>query len=321
MSETLQWIGIRDERLNVLGLPWHKIKYPYAWRIPGDVQDRIPDRVREQARYSSGGRVLFCCTAKQLHLRVSALAPKRPGSLDVYVNGEYWKSEIIDPNRHSEIAVFDGVGCSKKDVTLYLPCYQEAAVLALGVDAEAVFYACAPFASDLPLVFYGSSVVQGAGAFRPSMTYEAILSRNLNVDFVNFGFGGVGKAEPDVVDLVNQIEASAYILDLGKSYGMQSSEPYAAMLGAIRTQHPATPVFCVTPIYSAKERYDPEYAKLSRHTRQVVERSVNSQGFVADAHLHLVDGLCLLGPKDAGGFVRGRRASQRIGLPHHRDAP
>ena len=134
------------------------------------------------------------------------------------------------------------------------------------------------------------------------MSYVAILARRRGVDFVNLGFGGAGKAEPDVVELVTQVPARCYLFDLGKSYGMQSADAYIAMLAAVRAAHPETPIACITPIFATRELYSAEYAERSRHTRDVPRLAFSERVEAGDSNLHLIEGLDLLGPNDADGF-------------------
>jgi len=44
------------------------------------------------------------------------------------------------------------------------------------------------------------------------MSYEAILARDLNLEFVNLGFGGAGKAEENVVSSSTPFPACCYVL-------------------------------------------------------------------------------------------------------------
>ena len=52
--------------------------------------------------------------------------------------------------------------------------------------------------TNKPIVFYGTSITQGASASRPGMAYPAIISRKLNVETMNFGFSGNGRFEESV---------------------------------------------------------------------------------------------------------------------------
>jgi hypothetical protein len=74
------------------------------------------------------------------------------------------------------------------------------------------------------------------------MSYQAILARSMNLDFVNLGFGGAGKAEPAVVRLVAEVEACCVLFDLGKSYGRQDARPYELMFAEVRKAHQAIPL-------------------------------------------------------------------------------
>ena len=147
----------------------------------------------------------------------------------------------------------------------------------------------------LPVVFYGSSVCQGSGALNPGQTYPAILGRELNLDFVNLGFGGAGKAEAEVVNLVNAVPACCYVFDLGKSYGMQDATAFTAMLLTVRRSHPDIPIIAMTPITSVKEVEDPSYSERSVHTRTVMRNSVQERIKAGDERLFLVEGEDLIG--------------------------
>jgi len=137
------------------------------------------------------------------------------------------------------------------------------------------------------------------------MTYEAILCRRLNLDYVNLGFGGAGKAEPEVVDLVAELDACGFVFDLGKSFGRQPAEVYGAMLDTIRAAHPEVPLVCITPIFSTREFYDAEYADLSKHVRDVMCEAANPRMQAGDGSIYLVDGLESLGAADADAFQEG----------------
>jgi hypothetical protein len=137
------------------------------------------------------------------------------------------------------------------------------------------------------------------------MSYEAILTRRLGLDFVNLGFSGAGKAEPEVVELVAQVDACCYVFDLGKSFGGQPAEVYGAMLDTIRRAHPDVPLVCVTPIFSTRESFDGAYADLSEHVRDAVRQAVRERAESGGGRLHLVEGTDLLGPGDADAFHEG----------------
>ncbi len=303
----VEWLPFPDSaRFKVLGLHWFDENKPKLWRMPAATFDALPSGVKRQAKAPSGGRILFRCNAGSLGLRV---LPQSKGSLsylDVYVNGRYLRSVAAEAaNTEASLTLFTGLDRQEKEIVVYLPYRQELVVQAVGVDKDTVFGEPRhSFSRPLPIVFYGSSVCQGSGAYKPGMTYEAILGRELNVDFVNLGFGGAGKAEANVVDLVNSIPACCYVFDLGKSYGMQDKTAYKRMLQAVRASHPDVPLMCVTPITSSLEMHSEEYSRRSLHTRTVMREAVQELLQAGDKKVYLLEGPDLLGFDDHDGLSR-----------------
>lgn len=95
---------------------------------------------------------------------------------------------------------------------LSLPMYNEVVWLEIGVDEEAKFDFF-PLTTEAPIVVYGTSIAQGACASRPGMAWTNILQRETGHDIVNLGFSGNGLLEPELFDLLAEIEAKAYVID------------------------------------------------------------------------------------------------------------
>ena len=74
-----------------------------------------------------------------------------------------------------------------------MPLYNDISRLTLGLSKDAKLSAHPGYAVSKPVVYYGSSIPQGAAASRPGMSYEGIISRRLNGDFINLGFAGNAK--------------------------------------------------------------------------------------------------------------------------------
>ena len=301
------WLPFPDAaKFKVLGLWWFGDNKPNLYRMPKAQFDSLPKGVRAQARRPSGGRILLKCDTSQLGLKV---LPHTKGALkgfDVYVNGRFVRSAAAEePQVETEVVLFRELDRKEKEILIYLPYHQEVRIRAIGVDKDTKFSAPEhQFARPQPVVFYGSSVCQGNGALKPGMTYPAKLCRDLNLDFVNLGFGGAGKAEPNVVDLVNSIPACCYIFDLGKSYGMQDSTAFRKMLETVRKSHPDAPLFCLTPITSAREVYSASYANRSQHTRDAMREAAKQFIQSGQKGVYLLEGTDLLGFDEHDGLSR-----------------
>lgn len=294
----LSWLELSDPRLELRGLPWLKDNAPELWRLPKSAKGKVPKAVWTQAVAPDGGRIRFTCDTSRLAIRVQMTHPQRRCFLDAFVNGQYAGSVTASSTQRVDLVFFEHKGRTAKEVTIYLPHMQEVRVFGVGVDADAQFKPAPAFALAKPLVCYGSSVLQGAGAAHPAQTYPAILARELNLDFINLGFSGAGKAEPEVVDLVAHPEACGFIFDLGKSYGTPNPDRFGHMLDAVRAAHPKVPIFCITPIYSSKEAGEPGYRKFSDELREMMRGAVQERRDKGDQLMVAVEGLELFGEKD-----------------------
>ena len=294
----LEWHEFPDAvKFAVRGLPWFAENSPRFWRMPATDMASLPKGVQGRSKCPSGGRIAMRSTTSRLAVRSTAVRGSSVARFDAYVNGRPFHSMAAgDSGTATELVLFDGLGGEEKEIVVYLPHLQEVVVTALGVDAGALFREPEPkYALSLPVVFYGSSVCQGSGSSSPGQTYEAILCRGLNLDFVNLGFGGAGKAEPNVVELVNSVSGCCYVFDLGKSYGAQDATAFKAMLQAIRRKHPEVPLVVLTPITSVKEVQEPAYAERSIHTRKAMRDAAAELIQAGDQRIFLVEGEDLLG--------------------------
>ena len=100
------------------------------------------------------------------------------------------------------------------------------------------------YLNEKPVVTYGSSITQGGCASRPGMSYQAILSRKLNCDYVNLGFSGSAKGEDEMIDYISNLDMSLFILDY--DYNAPSCEhlknTHEKLFKAVRKNHPDLPV-------------------------------------------------------------------------------
>jgi hypothetical protein len=224
------------------------------------------------------------------------------------MDGAYRGTAIADkeakPGKVYEHEYYRARPRSWRDATLYLSLYKPVKVIAVGVDREAHFEKARRFAVAKPVVFYGTSITQGGCASRPGMSYQAILGRMLDIDFVNLGFSGAGKGEPDVAAAVAAIDASCFVLDFAGNNVTVASlrEVYGPFIDTLRRAHPAIPILSISPIYSTREiTGSTEHEGMREHIRQVVSQRIAA----GDRNLQLVEGTDLLGPSRGDGLVDG----------------
>ena len=246
----------------------------------------------------SKARISLCAEHEQ-HARI-----RTDRSRSVYQR--FYYSTAIAPkdatsDKPIEHVFFENLDRQDRELTLYLPLYKPVKVLGISVDSDAKTTRSPAFANDRPVVFYGTSITQGGCASRPGLSYQAILARQLNLDFVNLGFSGNGKGEPAVAKMVAEIDASAFVLDFSQNNPTVDSlrEVYEPFLTTIRTKHPTTPIIAITAIAASRE--SERLTQMRQHVRDVVNRRISA----GDRYLTLVEGPSLLGSNRLDGLVDG----------------
>ena len=139
--------------------------------------------------------------------------------LDLYIKVDgKWKFAAVGrvstlPEKNSRTkTLVSNMAKGDKEFLLYLPCWCQLTKLKIGVDKNAYIEGLPkPFRHKV--VVHGSSITHGASASRPGMTYPAQLSRNLGIDFVNFGFSGQCKMQPQFLEFLKSVEADAFVFD------------------------------------------------------------------------------------------------------------
>lgn len=137
----------------------------------------------------------------------------------------------------------------EKECILYLPGWCTLTKLKIGIDDWAEIEGMpSPFRHKV--VVHGSSITHGASASRPGLTYTAQLSRNLGIDFVNFGFSGQCKMQPQFLAFLKSCEADAFVFDTFSNPTKKEIEARLEnFVGELVKAHPGKPlIFLQTPI-------------------------------------------------------------------------
>jgi lysophospholipase L1-like esterase len=141
----------------------------------------------------------------------------------------------IDPPRDGDLRLY----------TAYLPLYNGVETLEVGVPAGAGFQPEAP-RQESPILFYGTSIMQGACASRPGMAIPAIVGRRLDRPTINLGFSGNGRMDLPVVELLAELDPAVFCIDcLPNMTPELVAERIEPLVRALRTARPRTPILLV----------------------------------------------------------------------------
>ena len=133
----------------------------------------------------------------------------------------------------------------EREYLLYLPIWCELKDVKIGVDSDATIEGLEkPFRHKV--VTFGSSITHGASASRPGMTYTAKMSRNLGIEFVNFGFAGQCKMQTEFLDFLKGCEADAFLFDtFSNSSSKVIEDRLEPFIKGMKEAHPGKPLIFV----------------------------------------------------------------------------
>ncbi|WP_247234273.1 SGNH/GDSL hydrolase family protein [Telluribacter sp. SYSU D00476] len=229
-AQTWTWWNPATASIPVLeGQAWPNETKNYYDRLPARAEGKVRPVVWNLSRQSAGLMLRFRSNAPEIKVRYVVdgkhALPHMPATgasgVDLYAisnDGDWrWCSakfafgdtieyhyRTIEPN--------DGYHKLGREYRLYLPLYNSVKWMEIGTP-EGSLLTSLPARADKPILVYGTSIAQGACASRPGMSWTGILSRKLDHPLINLGFSGNGRLEPEVVDLLAEVEAKVYVLD------------------------------------------------------------------------------------------------------------
>ncbi|HXQ79852.1 MAG TPA: SGNH/GDSL hydrolase family protein [Opitutaceae bacterium] len=299
----LTWLDART--LPLEGKGWADTKSFYD-RLPRQAEGVVRQPVWDLSHDCAGLLFHFASDTPELRARwtlTSAqlasgnMSASGVSGLDLYVRldgGWHWLAAVRPgaSREGNEGVLFEKVPAERREFLLYLPLYNGIESLQFGIPGTRKLEAVA--SPGKPIVFYGTSIVQGGSAMRPGMAYPAIIGRRLDRAVVNLGFSGNGRAEPEMASLLAQLDPAAYVLDCLPNLAWDQVQRLEPFVGILRQRHPATPIFLVenleypdgAVIQARRMGYDVGNQEL---------REIFTRLSLADRNLHLVPAKDLIG--------------------------
>lgn len=196
-------------------------------RMPSRAKDEVRAEVWELSQHSAGLCIRFSTNSSSIHvrwtLRFDVNMPHLTGcvtnGIDLYAlaeqSGQWLWAGLTKPYKKNENSgtVLKDLSAEMRHYTLYLPMYNGVDSVFIGTDSDATILPLERESIHKPLVFYGTSIMQGASASRCGLTSTAILGRFFNAETINLGFSGNARMERAIGDVMTSIDASCYIVD------------------------------------------------------------------------------------------------------------
>lgn len=278
-------------------------------RMPESVAEQVSERVNVLYKKTSGGRVRFRTDSAYVAIktvmhgviRIPVLSHLGGNGFDLYADGVFIEAFMppIDLKDGYE-SVVDLEGRRERDITIHFPLYAGVKELYIGLEDDACVKAAAPYEDRAPIVCYGSSITQGGCASRPGMSYQNILARRLNRDFLCLGFSGNAKAEDAMTDYIKGLDMSVFVMDYDHNAPTLKhlQNTHEKMFRAVRQARPDLPILILPrPRYTLLSEEKERYA--------VIRKTYENALAAGDKHVYFIDGPTLMALCGAEGTIDG----------------
>lgn len=325
----MQWIDFPDTRFQICGLNYFSETTPKLQRFPDRYENDLPEAVFGIAKQTAGVRIRLHSDTTTLSIRAhypkftprTNMTQFTVQGISTYVNGRCWSARV--PNMEggeAELSLFTDVPRAMREICLYLPLYGPIDILSIGIDENAKFGTPAPFALEKPIVFYGTSITQGGCASRPGLSYQDMLGRTYNVDYLNFGFSGRGKCEPEVANRLTETDPSCFVIDAGQNNSVEElQERYRPFIDIIRKAHPNIPLLATTPIFYNAELWSQSHIQTVTQKRNIISSAIWDRMGEGDLNMHLLEAKDYLSDAFTDGAVDGGHPND-LGFAHMADS-
>lgn len=196
-------------------------------RLPQSAEGNVRPPVWNFSQNSAGVSIRFTSNSTSIKIRwtlknnitMSKMTFVASKGFDLYVreNNKWQFVGIAEPKNaiHNEATIIEGMKTGAKEYLLNLPLYDGVSLVEIGVDHDAFIRKPDDSIIDKqnPILFYGTSITQGASASRPGLTYCALMQRALNKEVINLGFSGNGRFEKEIAQYFMASEPSLIVLD------------------------------------------------------------------------------------------------------------
>lgn len=199
---------------------------------------------------------------------------------------------LVSP-RNYEQTEYTGVFSKEnlmEDVMLCLPRNSYIKDIEISIEDSAHIEPPTPYKVEKPVVFYGSSITEGAHSSLPFTSYTALLSNRLDFDYYNLGFSGSAMGEKEMAEYIATFDMSAFIFDYDHNapnmeHLKNTHEPFFKI---IREAHPDLPI-----IMMSKPKAQYEKGDLLR--KEVIKTTYENALKGGDKNVYFVDGETFFG--------------------------
>ncbi|MDD4069781.1 MAG: SGNH/GDSL hydrolase family protein [Candidatus Izemoplasmatales bacterium] len=311
------------------GIVWHNVKltdvvklYGLNWleenkdfnRLPKSKKDYLepvcPNVVR-LANCTAGVQAHFKTNAKRIYIDVeiaskdnlSGMTPIARAGFDLYVGKtfedlKFFGSSAYVPTETAYRHKF--VNYYEEDVlcVLNFPLYTGVNNLWIGVEEDKYIIPHETFKDKQRVICYGTSITQGGCASRPGLSYTNLLSRMMQVEWLNYGFSGNAFGEEELIEVLSKIKnSSLFIIDYEANAGTNGKLKLTLrnILEVIRKNNPSIKILVISRIPYLFDEIVKDMGDVRKDLRKFQEDLINELREKGDNNLYFMDGSKIFG--------------------------
>lgn len=309
-KEDVVFLDAREDPFQIYGLYDYK-NQPQFIRMPKEVAEATSEAVASLNICTAGGRVRFSTDSAYVAIKTEMpylclmghMALAGSAGFDLYVDGElgstYYKT-FFPPSHEGQgyEAVIEFPDRKMRQLTINFPLYSPVDDLYIGLQNSAAVGEGRRYRLEKPVLFYGSSITQGACASRPGICYQGYLSRHLDTDYINLGFSGSAAGEDAIADYMASLDISVFVCDYDHNApnAEHLAKTHEKLFLKFRENHPEVPVIFVTaPTFVENDlTKTPDYFSYDWSARRdVIYRTYRNAKERGDQNVYFIDGRSL----------------------------
>jgi hypothetical protein len=298
----LTWTDASGLRIGGLGWRGEERLRPFD-RLPAALREAIPGPTWWLSQQSAGVFVDFRSAARTLAVRWEMAPaddlPRDPymprsgrAGVDLYGRDGHGKWQWVgaqepfgDPQANGNLSKgpLDGV---ERDYRLYLPLLRQTLRVEIGADAPVQTAEADP---RPPIIYYGTSIVHGAGVSRPGCGHAQRLEMALDAEILNLGFCGRAHCETSLAECIARQPARMVIVDpLPNNSPENLEERLLPFLEIVGKGHPDIPILLVEERLFGDAAFVPERGTYCNAKNRALHETIRQRRAAGQDNLHLV---------------------------------
>lgn len=298
-KEGLKFYNIEEKPFKIYGLKKENGMYV---RIPKETAKDISEGVFNFHAHAAGGRVRFVTDSPYIAISVKYgfigkmchFALTGSAGFDMYVeenSKQIYKAVFVPPYEVSNgyESVIDFSDRKKRLITINFPLYTEVKDLFIGIKNGSILEEAREYKYTTPIVYYGSSITQGGCASRPGNSYQAIISRILDCDYINLGFSGSARGEDKMADYIANLNMSIFVYDYDNNAPTVEhlEKTHKRMFDRIRLKNPELPIIMMS-------RPRPHLTEGEQKRQEIIRATYQSAIDSGDKNVYFLSGSQLI---------------------------